>query len=352
MKSLLFSPTSWSSITASMFFFSSLCAADTPSYGNLYGGVDVGLTNASDGCEPHAVSCDKNTAGGGLFVGYRINEWLAVEAEYDYIGQIKATYPALAHSTQQALYQADIQGFAISAKPYWNIDDTWSLFGILGSLRWAMDVTGNEVNFAHHAKNEGWSPVVGTGVEYTFSHHWSTRLEYLWINNVGGSDTGGTDLHRLNLGVAYHFGEITPPPSSRPPETTTVTPDTSSAPQQSSDWSVTIPSFNYDSAALNPQQITALQSVLTLLKTQPEVILQIHAHTDGQGTSEYNKHLSNLRAQSVLSHLITHGIPANRLSTRGMGESYPVAYDKYPQGREKNRRVELRFSTQTVDIMR
>jgi OOP family OmpA-OmpF porin len=80
-----------------------------------------------------------------------------------------------------------------------------------------------------------------------------------------------------------------------------------------------------------------------LLKKHPQVRVEIGGHTDSIGSSSYNLELSALRAQSVKSYLIEHGISPDRLTTRGYGESMPIASNATPAGRALNRRIEFRI---------
>jgi hypothetical protein len=70
--------------------------------------------------------------------------------------------------------------------------------------------------------------------------------------------------------------------------------------------------------------------------------LSVEGHTDSQGDESYNLGLSDRRAASVLSYLIQEfGIDGARLSSRGLGETQPVAPNDTAEGRQQNRRVEL-----------
>jgi outer membrane protein OmpA-like peptidoglycan-associated protein len=78
----------------------------------------------------------------------------------------------------------------------------------------------------------------------------------------------------------------------------------------------------------------------------------IEGHTDGKGTHAYNMTLSDKRAASVKSWLVQNGgVVASRITTRGWGETKPVAPNKKPDGsddpagRQKNRRVEITIRT-------
>lgn len=166
-------------------------ANGVPQTDTWYIGAQAGWVFASKACEIHSLDCDDNTAGGALFIGYVFNDWLAFEAGYDYLGKINATYPALNYLARTADYESETQGLELVAKPYWSIDDNWSLYGKAGTLFWHTELTGHEVDFTHNASDSDWSPLLGGGVEYAFNRNWSSTLEYRWINNVGGSDTGG-----------------------------------------------------------------------------------------------------------------------------------------------------------------
>jgi OOP family OmpA-OmpF porin len=71
-----------------------------------------------------------------------------------------------------------------------------------------------------------------------------------------------------------------------------------------------------------------------------EVIIAV-GHTDSVGSEAYNQKLSVRRAEAVKAYLVTKGIEKNRIYTEGKGEKQPVASNKTPEGRTKNRRVEI-----------
>jgi outer membrane protein OmpA-like peptidoglycan-associated protein len=70
--------------------------------------------------------------------------------------------------------------------------------------------------------------------------------------------------------------------------------------------------------------------------------VQVEGHTDNIGSDSYNRRLSENRAKSVKQYLVQHfSIPSDRLVVRGLGESKPIASNDTPEGRDKNRRVEI-----------
>ncbi|NOY73397.1 MAG: OmpA family protein [Gammaproteobacteria bacterium] len=81
-----------------------------------------------------------------------------------------------------------------------------------------------------------------------------------------------------------------------------------------------------------------------LTTTAPEATLVVRGHSDASGAEAYNQLLSEKRATSVKTFLITQGVASNRVSSEGLGESTPVASNDSAEGRAKNRRVELIIS--------
>jgi OOP family OmpA-OmpF porin len=110
------------------------------------------------------------------------------------------------------------------------------------------------------------------------------------------------------------------------------------------DAPITLPgvSFAPDSAELTAASRGVLDRVAQVLSTVPSVRVEVAGHTDSAGRAEYNRTLSQRRAESVVAYLIERGIDADRLSARGYGEEQPVADNATPAGRASNRRVELR----------
>ncbi len=99
--------------------------------------------------------------------------------------------------------------------------------------------------------------------------------------------------------------------------------------------------FDYDKAEIRPQYYSDLDQVVRVLKRNPGMQVEIQGHTDNVGSKNYNLPLSLRRAKSVANYLIRHGIAQDRLSVKGYWFSRPVAPNTTPEGRQKNRRVEI-----------
>ena len=104
--------------------------------------------------------------------------------------------------------------------------------------------------------------------------------------------------------------------------------------------------FDFDKADLKPEARPSLAKVVAVLKSYPKATARIEGHTDSKGDDKYNQKLSERRAESVRKHLAAQGATL-KMSTRGWGEKKPVAPNAKPdgkddpEGRQKNRRVEI-----------
>ncbi len=99
--------------------------------------------------------------------------------------------------------------------------------------------------------------------------------------------------------------------------------------------------FDLDSANLAPGDQQRLQPLADFLRENPDRAIVIEGHTDASGPDDYNLALSRDRADAVRNFLVSRGVDAGRITTRGMGEQFPVANNETPAGRLQNRRIEV-----------
>ncbi len=102
--------------------------------------------------------------------------------------------------------------------------------------------------------------------------------------------------------------------------------------------------FDFDKSNIRPDAVPVLKEAASILKENSSVKVTVEGHTDAKGSDEYNLKLSNRRAAAVKAFLVQEGVAESRLSTRGLGESQPVASNETDDGRAQNRRVELKVS--------
>ncbi len=117
--------------------------------------------------------------------------------------------------------------------------------------------------------------------------------------------------------------------------------DVSSSLSKKSRVTLTDVNFETGKADITPGSDSALNSVLASLKDHPDWKIRVEGFTDNVGSQEANEKLSADRAEAVASWLADHGIDRSRLSSKGYGETRPVASNASEKGRAKNRRVEL-----------
>ena len=101
--------------------------------------------------------------------------------------------------------------------------------------------------------------------------------------------------------------------------------------------------FAFDKFDINPKAQSILNDVAGWLKKNPQMKCELSGHTDGKGSVAYNQKLSEQRAKAVYDYLIERGVSADNLSWKGYGKSEPIATNATDEGRQLNRRVELRL---------
>lgn len=99
--------------------------------------------------------------------------------------------------------------------------------------------------------------------------------------------------------------------------------------------------FTSGKAELLPGAQTSLGQIAEAIASQSDKKVLIEGHTDSRGTESSNLALSKARADAVGSFLTARGVPADRVTTAGIGSSRPVAENGTPEGRANNRRVEI-----------
>ncbi|MGA2085128.1 MAG: OmpA family protein [Terracidiphilus sp.] len=99
--------------------------------------------------------------------------------------------------------------------------------------------------------------------------------------------------------------------------------------------------FDTGKYTLRAEAREKLAKISGIVLAHPGLNLEVDGHTDNVGSSEYNQLLSEQRAATVLNFLVQQGLPESSVTSRGFGMSQPVATNDTPEGRAKNRRVEL-----------
>ena len=101
--------------------------------------------------------------------------------------------------------------------------------------------------------------------------------------------------------------------------------------------------FDFDRSSLQEGSYSELTRVVEFMNNNADVEIEIAGHTDSLGPEYYNNALSNRRAKAVFDYLIEKGIAAERVVSRGFGESKPIASNDTKEGQAQNRRVEFKI---------
>ena len=99
--------------------------------------------------------------------------------------------------------------------------------------------------------------------------------------------------------------------------------------------------FDLNSDVIKPESTPTLKEIAAMLQEHPELSLVIEGHTDSVRAANANLALSGKRAAAVKKYLVDRGIDADRLETKGLGATKPMANNSTAEGRQQNRRVEL-----------
>ncbi len=221
----------------------------------------------------------------------------------------------------------------------------------------------------------------GIGLAFDYDEHWTTSIDYryFWTERgqfdvlVNAPDTyieGDYAAHSVVLGLKYRFGKSAPKeaPPAPPLEVQVVDPVEPPPPAPSPTCEAPSPgepitlegckagdaiilrgvNFEFDQARLTVDAKTLLNGVADELRRYRGIKVEIAGHTDARGSDIYNQKLSESRAESVRQYLISRGIAPTRITgAQGFGETVPIADNDSDEGREQNRRVELKIVENT-----
>lgn len=260
----------------------------------------------------------------GLFLGYKVTNNLSVNLGYQYWGNIKNNDHDL---------DFDVINAAIRYDYY--INSSVGLFGQVGTAYAIVDDAKNS--------NENYnslSPLAEVGVSYWFTEKLSLGLSYQYLNGVGDRDKLDMDISSFNLSLIYNFKNGYKNNILLVKKSAKEIPAIQQLP-------AIIPlkgavHFDFGSAKLQPKEKGNVKNLVDKISLCGYCEFNVTAYTDNIGTKEYNKRLSQQRANAIKKQLILLGINENSIIAEGLGESNPIASNDTEQGRAKNRRVELR----------
>jgi OOP family OmpA-OmpF porin len=288
---------------------------------------------------------DENDRDGGykLFGGYQLNPYFSVEVGYFDLGRFGFSTTTVPTGTLNG--DIKLKGINLDLVGALPISERFSAFGRIGVARsQANDTftgTGNVNVLNPNPSARSNNLKVGLGLEYAFTPAFSLRTE---IERYRVDDAVGNkgDVDLISLGVVYRFGGKAPAPVARqaPPEPVVVAqapppvvvpapapppplPPPAPVPQKVSFSADSL--FDFDKSVIKPAGRLDLDKLASDLRGVNYDVITVIGNTDRIGSQAYNQKLSTRRAEAVSAYLVTSaGIPANKISTKGVGSSEPV----------------------------
>jgi len=313
---------------------------------------ESGMTNrvAGPGLNITSITRDNNSIGYKLFGGYQFNNYLALEGGWFDLGRFNFR----STSTPAGTLNGDMKfrGVNMDALLRFPISDQFSLFGRGGvtyaQTRDSFTSTGAIVLPANPTPNKwAWNPKYGVGLEYDVTPSFGIRAEaerYRVNDAVGGN--GNVDL--FSLGIIYRFGKEKQAPiqvaAVQPvvlepvvvPVPVVVAPPAPVKTVFASDSSAGS-LFGFNKSDLRPEGKRTLDIFVEDLRGASFETMSVTGYTDRIGRDEYNQKLSERRANAVRDYLVNvGGIPANKITAKGAGESNPVTTREDCAGKDGN----------------
>lgn len=285
-----------------------------------YVGAKVGYSWLNDECTTGYTCDDDDSASLGIFGGYELNKYLALEAGYDYLGKF----------TGVGLPDDSVYAFTLAPKVNYALNDTVSVYGKFGGA------------YVHYGDKNDESFLGALGLELNVIEKGSIRVEYQQLTDIN-NDIVRASANTAYVGFSYRFGGNEEEQPAATVEEKAVQ-EVPTKPVQTKTFKATLLSNNIfapDSSQLKPESLSQLDELVALLDKYPQAKANIIGYTDSSGAEGYNQVLSEKRAQAVATALTDRGINANRLTVIGKGEGDPIASNATPEGRAKNRRVEI-----------
>jgi OmpA-OmpF porin, OOP family len=306
-----------------------------------------------------------NSTQAGIWVGYDATKNVGIEAKLGYSGSLN----------QDETQKVRSWTYRLDGLYYFMPDKTFVPYAALGagvrSTRFTndtMDVdayTGGDRNFL--------TVDVGVGMKYFITDYLVARIDVMDVMLPGDNKSKFLNNIEATLGIGFYLAkkpktqapspapaaaDATPapapaptvaPPAPEPIPAPVVTPTPAPAPVVTEVEKKIVEKgkatldvrFKTGSTEIDPMYTKDLKSFAETMKKHPELKVYIEGHTDNIGPSDYNKKLSQIRAENVKKYLVEKlGVDGSRLTAIGYGEDKPVASNSTAEGRFKNRRVD------------
>ncbi|EGU39262.1 outer membrane protein OmpA [Vibrio ichthyoenteri ATCC 700023] len=285
-----------------------------------YVGVKAGYSWLNDECTATSLCGDDDSASAGIFGGYEFNDFLALEAGWDYLGKF----------TGAGLPDDSVDAFTLAPKLSFGVTDAIDVYGKFG---------GAYVNYGDKSDE---SFLGALGLEFDVMENGSVRVEYQALTDIN-NDVVRAFANTASIGFAYSFGGSEAQPEPVVAEEVMVE-EVVEVVVMTKTFEATLldtETFALNSSELKPESTSKLDELVEMLNEYPQAQVNIVGYTDSSGAAEYNQKLSEKRAHAVANVLAERGVEPSRISVSGEGENNPIASNETKEGRAQNRRVEV-----------
>ncbi|MEX0958592.1 MAG: OmpA family protein [Burkholderiales bacterium] len=317
--------------------------------------ITAGLLGA--GLTVTSIEDDDRDIGFKLLAGRKFNPYFAVEGGYFNLGEFGFT--ANTAPAGSLTGNIKLQGLNLDAVGMLPFTQRFSALGRVGATyTQAKDTftgTGAVAVSDPNPEKSEWNYKVGLGVQYDFTRALAVRGEWerYRVNDAVGNQG---DIDMLLVGLVYTFGAraATPPPAAvAPVAPSPVAAAPAAAAPAPEPVLVIVPivaktreycsildiQFEINQYTVQREAEEKIEKVAIFMRKYPETTAVIEGHTDEVGTSADNLRLSQSRAESVVSYLVSRGIARSRLQAVGYGETRPITDNRTDAGRRLNRRI-------------
>ncbi|MDP1931423.1 MAG: OmpA family protein [Gammaproteobacteria bacterium] len=302
--------------------------------GRAYADIDSGGLAAAfqrGGYRIGQIKKEENDYNFKVLGGYNFNPNIALEGSYFDLGKFDFDTTLLPAATQSGK-ASNLRGFALDLVGTLPVRDKLSAFGRLGvnNAKVEQDFSGNTIGTGlANRSDRGWNEKYGIGLQYAVNDAFSLRAE-LERYRIEDNRILKDRVDTFTISAVFRLGGRrqaapvvqTPAPSAPAP-----------APVRAPEPAPTLPIeltlaantlFDFDRTELKTEGRQALDNLVRDMRTLDYDVVLVTGHTDRIGTREYNIGLSERRAEAVKNYLVSAGVPAARITTRGVNSDEPV----------------------------
>ncbi|WP_394146296.1 OmpA family protein [Vibrio atypicus] len=301
-----------------------LLVASASANAQFYLGAKAGVSWLNNLCTSFESSCDEDSWALGSFLGYEVDEFVAIEGGLEALGE----------TTGASYKDAGLTAYTLAPRLTFPVSEDLGVFVKAGAA------------FVKYGNKDDENLFGSVGLNYTLFPYLDLQAEFQHINNID-IDTSNFHANTFTLGFRTKFGgssEPTPEPVEEVlveetvvEEVVVVTPVVKTFETKVVDSG----SFELNSSELKPASKQKLDELVVFMNEYPQANVEVVGYTDTSGAASYNQKLSEKRAQSVANALEAEGIDASRITVSGQGENNPIASNDTHEGRVQNRRVEI-----------